>query len=50
MFGCAGRQIEGVWHTGVVVYGEEFTFGGSGIMSNPPVRSASQLETSQQQF
>ncbi|XP_022319051.1 uncharacterized protein LOC111121875 isoform X1 [Crassostrea virginica] len=25
-----GKHIEGVWHTGIVVYGEEFYFGGTG--------------------
>lgn len=26
-----GKQIEGVWHTAVVVHGKEFFFGGEGI-------------------
>jgi len=26
-----GRPLDGVWHTGVVVYGKEYFFGGSGI-------------------
>ena len=30
-----GKYIEGVWHTGVVVYGTEFFFGG-GICEAPP--------------
>lgn len=25
-----GKQIDGVWHTGIVVYGEEYYFGGMG--------------------
>ncbi len=30
-----GRQIDGIWHTGIVVYGTEFFFGG-GICEMPP--------------
>lgn len=26
-----GKRIEGIWHTGVVVYGREYTYGGIGI-------------------
>ncbi|XP_078317179.1 desumoylating isopeptidase 1-like isoform X2 [Crassostrea virginica] len=33
-----GKQIDGVWHTGIVVYGEEFNYGGEGIMNSPPGR------------
>uniref|UniRef100_A0A0D6R5M4 PPPDE domain-containing protein n=1 Tax=Araucaria cunninghamii TaxID=56994 RepID=A0A0D6R5M4_ARACU len=29
-----GKSIEGIWHTGVVVYGKEYYFGG-GIQHNP---------------
>ena len=32
-----GRQIEGIWHTGVVAYGREYFFGGGGIQSCEPV-------------
>ncbi|XP_071108184.1 uncharacterized protein [Haliotis cracherodii] len=32
-----GKQIDGVWHTGIVVYGQEYFFGGTGgIESCPP--------------
>ncbi|XP_053607189.1 uncharacterized protein LOC128673408 isoform X2 [Plodia interpunctella] len=31
-----GRQIEGVWHTSVVVYNREFFYGGHGISSCAP--------------
>ncbi|XP_055699172.1 uncharacterized protein LOC129799373 isoform X2 [Phlebotomus papatasi] len=31
-----GRHIEGIWHTGVVVFGREYFFGGQGIQSCPP--------------
>lgn len=31
-----GKQIEGVWHTGIVVYGKEIFFGGAGIADCPP--------------
>lgn len=32
-----GRQIDGVWHTGIVVFDEEYFYGGlSGIESCPP--------------
>ena len=32
-----GKQIDGIWHTGIVVYGREYFFGGDGIMNCPPV-------------
>lgn len=32
-----GRQIDGIWHTAVVVYGREYFFGGSGIQAITPV-------------
>lgn len=31
-----GRQIDGVWHTGIVAYGMEWYFGSGGISSCPP--------------
>ncbi|XP_059353046.1 uncharacterized protein LOC130697945 isoform X3 [Daphnia carinata] len=31
-----GKQIDGIWHTGVVVYGREYFFGGQGITSCLP--------------
>jgi len=31
-----GRVLDGVWHTGVVVYGREYFFGAQGIQSCPP--------------
>lgn len=31
-----GRQINGIWHTSIVVFNEEFFFGGLGIESCPP--------------
>ena len=32
-----GKQLDGIWHTAVVVYGQEFFFGGNGIQSCDPV-------------
>ena len=31
-----GKQIDGIWHTAVVVYGQEYFFGSGGICSCPP--------------
>ncbi|KAL6475266.1 hypothetical protein MHYP_G00163060 [Metynnis hypsauchen] len=31
-----GKQLEGIWHTAIVVHGAEFFFGGQGIASCPP--------------
>ncbi len=30
-----GRQIDGIWHTGIVVYGKEYYFGG-GVSYDAP--------------
>lgn len=30
-----GKQVDGIWHTGIVVYGKEYYFGG-GISYDPP--------------
>ena len=33
-----GKRLEGIWHTGIVVYGQEYYFGGTGgIECCPPV-------------
>lgn len=32
-----GRQLDGIWHTSVVVYGREFFFGSAGIQCCVPV-------------
>ncbi|XP_071498139.1 uncharacterized protein [Diadema antillarum] len=31
-----GKQLDGIWHTGIVVYGREYFFGGGGIESCRP--------------
>ncbi|XP_028934742.1 desumoylating isopeptidase 1 [Ornithorhynchus anatinus] len=31
-----GKQLEGIWHTSIVVHKDEFFFGSSGISSCPP--------------
>lgn len=33
-----GRQIDGIWHTGIVVYGKEYYYGG-GILHDVPFRT-----------
>ena len=37
----AGKQIEGIWHTGIVAYGREWFYGGNGIENVPPVSQTS---------
>lgn len=32
-----GRQLDGIWHTGIVAYGREYFFGPAGIQSVRPV-------------
>ncbi|XP_038406341.1 desumoylating isopeptidase 1 isoform X16 [Canis lupus familiaris] len=32
----AGKQLEGIWHTSIVVHKDEFYFGSGGISSCPP--------------
>lgn len=34
-----GRQIDGIWHTAVVVFGREYFYGAHGITSITPVSS-----------
>lgn len=34
-----GRQLDGIWHTSVVIYGREIFFGSTGIQSCVPVSS-----------
>ncbi|XP_074646133.1 uncharacterized protein LOC141902351 [Tubulanus polymorphus] len=31
-----GKQLDGIWHTGIVVYGQEYFFGGGGIENCRP--------------
>lgn len=38
-FISTGRQIDGIWHTAVVVFGREYFFGAQGITSCPPVNN-----------
>jgi len=33
-----GKQIDGIWHTGIVVFGKEFYYGG-GICKDPPSKT-----------
>lgn len=47
LFFHIGRQIDGIWHTAVVVFGREYFFGSHGISSITPVSwnfSLGQLE------
>jgi len=32
-----GKQIDGIWHTAIVVYGNEYFFGGDSIECCTPV-------------
>ncbi|XP_016065760.1 PREDICTED: desumoylating isopeptidase 1 isoform X2 [Miniopterus natalensis] len=34
-----GKQLEGIWHTSIVVHKDEFFFGSGGISSCPPLCS-----------
>ncbi len=34
-FGFLGKQIDGIWHTGVIAFGNEYYFGGE-ICQGPP--------------
>lgn len=36
-FQFKGRQIDGLWHTAVVVFGREYFYGSQGITSCSPV-------------
>ncbi|MEQ2244468.1 Desumoylating isopeptidase 1 [Ilyodon furcidens] len=31
-----GKQVDGIWHTAIVAYGDEFFYGGEGISSCSP--------------
>ncbi|KAG5853980.1 desumoylating isopeptidase 1-like [Anguilla rostrata] len=31
-----GKQLDGIWHTSIVIFGDEFFYGGEGITSCPP--------------
>ncbi len=33
--GLIGKKIDGIWHTGIIVYGTEYFYGG-GITYSPP--------------
>ncbi|XP_077980589.1 uncharacterized protein LOC144435827 [Glandiceps talaboti] len=34
--GILGKQIDGIWHTGIVIFGREYFFGGIGVESCHP--------------
>uniref|UniRef100_A0A8D0H296 palmitoyl-protein hydrolase n=1 Tax=Sphenodon punctatus TaxID=8508 RepID=A0A8D0H296_SPHPU len=35
-----GKQLDGIWHTSIIVHRDEFFYGSSGISSCPPVSIA----------
>ena len=44
IFISIGKQLEGIWHTGIVVFNREYYYGGSGIESCRPVSAQSHLQ------
>jgi hypothetical protein len=36
-----GKQIEGVWHSSLIVYGKEYFYGGGICISSPKVKITS---------
>ena len=41
-FYLPGKQIDGIWHTAIVAYGQEYFFGGDSIECCVPVRTKHQ--------
>ena len=41
-----GRQLEGVWHSGLVCYGREYYFTRAGVASVLPVLSCTHITSS----
>lgn len=35
----SGKEVEGLWHTAIIVYEKEYFFGSDGIKSCPVVRN-----------
>ncbi|XP_030044695.1 desumoylating isopeptidase 1, partial [Microcaecilia unicolor] len=35
-FLLTGKQLEGIWHTAIIIYEDEFFYGSTGISSCPP--------------